>query len=51
MQPMKWVYGVNRDIAGEVRTGSKHLARSRLGVAAFIVRGRWRAEGPGAHSL
>lgn len=37
MQPMKWVYGVNEDIGGAVRTRSKHRAGFRLGVAAFII--------------
>jgi hypothetical protein len=48
MQPMKWVYGVNEDIAGAVRTGSKHRAEFRLGLAAVIICYGRRTQAPGA---
>lgn len=38
VQPMNFVYGVNQDIAGAVRSRRNPLARFGLVVAAFTVR-------------
>lgn len=37
MQPMSFVYGVDKGRAGAVRPGSKYLAEFRLGVAVIII--------------
>ena len=37
MQPMEWVYGVNKVTAEPVRARDR-LARSRFGMSAFTVR-------------